>query len=77
MTVESPLGTNRWHHGNGVLVCGTVRIATADFDTNPPQEFQTRMFDWICQTLNEEANKPTQGEFDFDYSIFDGGCSVQ
>jgi hypothetical protein len=55
--IESPLGTNNWHHGNGVLVCGGVRIARADFDTNPSREFQENMFDWICQTLNDGHEK--------------------
>jgi hypothetical protein len=42
----------RWHHGNGVLCCGTVRIARADFDTEPTQKIQDEYFDHICQVLN-------------------------
>lgn len=57
MNNPPPLGCNSWHHGNGVLVCGSIRIATADFDTNPSKEFQNQMFDWICTTLNQEAQK--------------------
>lgn len=41
-----------WYHGNGALCCGTFRIARADFDTNPTQERQTEVFDWICSVLN-------------------------
>lgn len=54
--VETPLLTGHWHHGNGVLVSGSIRIARADFDTNPPQTFQNEMFDWICKTLNKEID---------------------
>lgn len=42
----------RWHHGRGVLVCGTVQVAREDFDTNPAEEFKTELLDWICATLN-------------------------
>lgn len=49
---EPPL-TGHWHHGNGILVSGGVRIARADFDTNPSDEFAKPIFDWICQTLNK------------------------
>lgn len=50
--VMPPL-TGRWHHGNGALVCGTIRIAMADFDTNPPKQFQNEMFGWMCEVLNK------------------------
>ncbi len=61
--VTTPPLTGDWHHGNGVLVSGTIRIAVADFDTNPPPEFQDQMFDWMCQVLNKaiqeyRANQP-------------------
>lgn len=56
MSVKSPL-TGRWHHGNGVLVCGTVRIASEDFDTLPSQAFKDQLFDWMCKTLNEAVEK--------------------
>jgi hypothetical protein len=48
---EPPL-TGRWHHGNGALVSGGVRIAAWDCDNNPPTEFRERMLDWMCATLN-------------------------
>jgi hypothetical protein len=54
---KPPLGNNRWHHGNGVLVCGTIRIASADFDTNPSEEFKNEMFTWICETLNKASEE--------------------
>ena len=55
--MKPPLGVNRWHHGNGCLVCGDIRIAIADFDTNPSEEFKNSMFDWMCEVLNNEAEK--------------------
>lgn len=56
--------TSRWHHGNGVLVCGTIRIARADFDTNPSQQFQDDMFDWMCEVLNKAAGEAAVAEPD-------------
>jgi hypothetical protein len=44
--------TGRWHHGSGALVCGTINIARADFDTNPTKQFQDELFTWACDTLN-------------------------
>lgn len=48
---EPPLG-GRWHHGNGVVVCGTLRIFGEDFDTDPVQEFKEKLLTWVCDTLN-------------------------
>lgn len=42
----------RWHHGNGVLVSGSIRIAQWDCDTNPPAEFRDKVLDWVCESLN-------------------------
>ncbi len=56
MKLKAPL-TGSWHHGTGVLVCGTTRIASADFDTNPSEQFQNEMFDWICEALNAAVDK--------------------
>lgn len=55
--ITQPVLIGRWHHGNGVLVCGTVRIASADFDTNPPKQFQNEMFDWMCEILNKAVEE--------------------
>jgi hypothetical protein len=53
---EPPLiGT--WHHGEGHLVSGTIRISRWDCDTNPPVEFRDRLLDWICDTLNAAVNE--------------------
>lgn len=49
---DGPPLIGRWHHGNGALVSGSVRIAMWDCDTNPPAEFRDRMMDWMCATLN-------------------------
>jgi hypothetical protein len=51
---ESPL-YGKWHHGNGVLVCGSVRVAVADFDSNPSDEVKKEIFDWICKSLNNNC----------------------
>lgn len=48
------LGT--WRHAHGEIFCGTLRIARADFDTDPNIEFRTRVFDEICATLNQFNN---------------------
>lgn len=49
---DGPLLAGRWHHGGGFLVCGTIRVAKADFDTSPPQAVQETIFDEICEALN-------------------------
>jgi hypothetical protein len=52
---ETPLA-GRWHHGNGVIVCGSLRIAREDFDTSPSEEVKAEILDWICDTLNKGSN---------------------
>ena len=62
---EPPL-SGRWHHGQGCLVSGTIRIAKWDCDTNPPVEFREDMLDWVCEALNAAVNlweENTPGEF--------------
>jgi hypothetical protein len=54
-----PAVAGRWHHGGGYLVCSTVRIAKADFDTNPAESFQSEVFDQICEVLNSSRLGPT------------------
>lgn len=41
-----------WRHSNGVICCGTLRIANVDIDTNPSEEFKSELLGWICKTLN-------------------------
>lgn len=57
--MKPPL-TGRWHHGNGNLVCGTIRIAVEDIDTLPSEQVKTELFDWICHTLNEATKNATR-----------------
>ena len=45
-------GTGNWRHANGLLICGTLRIAKADFDTDPSDEFKAEIFDQICEAMN-------------------------
>jgi hypothetical protein len=54
---SEPSISGHWHHGNGTLCCGTLRIAREDFDTNPNPEFKKEIFDWICTTLNKANGK--------------------
>lgn len=56
MVTKPPL-LGRWHHGHGMLVCGTINVARADFDTNPTQQLQEDLFTWACDTLNEKINE--------------------
>lgn len=42
-----------WRHGDGNICCGTLRIAKANFDTDPTPELQTEILDWICKKLNQ------------------------
>jgi hypothetical protein len=48
---EPPL-LGRWHHGEGYLCSGTLRIARADFDTNPAPAFRDAVFQWVVDELN-------------------------
>jgi hypothetical protein len=52
---SAPL-SGEWRHAEGFLICGTLRIARVDFDTDPSEGFRVRMFDWICDTLNAAQN---------------------
>lgn len=60
--------TGEWRHGQGYIICGTMRIARLDFDTSPSAEFRAELLDWVCDRLNaateaaravEEANAHT------------------
>lgn len=57
--------SGRWHHGHGILCCGTLRIMRADFDTNPSTAFQGTLFNQVCGTLNavNEFLGPTPDPF--------------
>jgi hypothetical protein len=37
-----------FRHSNGVICCGSLRVARADFDTNPPPEVQKEILDALC-----------------------------
>lgn len=49
-----------WRHNNRIICNGTLRIARADFDTNPSEEFQKSLLDWMVERLNTRT--PEQGE---------------
>lgn len=60
---DDPPLLGRWHHGEGVLVSGTIRIARWDCDTNPPAAFRDKVLDWVCAVLNARlAARKSQGE---------------
>lgn len=52
ITSLDPTLTGHWHHGDGVLICGTVRVAREDFDSAPPRTFKKEFWDWVCNTMN-------------------------
>jgi hypothetical protein len=41
-----------------VLCSGSLRIATWDCDTNPPDEFRDEVLDWVCGTLTAAITEP-------------------
>jgi hypothetical protein len=53
---SAPVLRGEWRHSHGMIFCGTLRIAKADFDTNPHPDFCARVFDDICRTMNETQN---------------------
>lgn len=51
-----PVLESRWRHANGFLMCGTLRIAREDFDTDPDEKFKRLVFDQIVNALNAEPD---------------------
>lgn len=51
---SAPL-TGEWHHGNNTLVCGTIRVANLDVDTNPGESFNGEVLSWMCKALNKSV----------------------
>ena len=47
--------TGEWRHGNGAICCGTLRIARADFDTDPDPEYQREILDYLCASANQNT----------------------
>lgn len=48
-----------WRHNQGFICCGTLRIARADFDTDPCDEVAKQYLDAICDAMNNHPN-PTE-----------------
>ena len=44
--------TGRWRINEGVLCCGTLRIANFDFDTDPSDEFKQGVYKQMLDALN-------------------------
>ena len=53
-----PFGGGRWRLNIGGLICCTVRVARIDFDTDPSEEFQQEVFDWVTAKLNAPTISP-------------------
>lgn len=51
----------RWHHGDGNLCSGTIRVARASFDTNPPKEMQAEIFGLMADALNTIRERMPDG----------------
>lgn len=49
---EPPPFTGYWRGGNGVISCGTLRIFSENFDTNPANHVKAAIVKWVCDTLN-------------------------
>lgn len=55
---EPPPFTGYWRGGNGVISCGTLRIFSENFDTNPANDVKAVIVKWVCDTLNA-AQQPS------------------
>lgn len=44
--------SGRWRVESGVILCGSVRMFSEDFDTYPSQPVSEDLLRWICETLN-------------------------
>jgi hypothetical protein len=47
---QAPSG--RWRVDNGVIICGSVRMFSEDFDSYPSRPVSEDLLRWICETLN-------------------------
>lgn len=70
---DMPPFTGHWRGGNGVISCGTLRIFSENFDTNPADHIKAGIVKWVCDTLNA-AQKGQQVRADAtthepDYSV--------
>ena len=49
---EEKVLTGRWRINEGILCCGTLRIANFDFDTDPSEQFKQGVYKQILDALN-------------------------
>jgi len=49
------LSSGRWRVNEYGIYCGTLRIATFDFDTDPSADFQTEVYEYMERSLNKAA----------------------
>jgi hypothetical protein len=50
----------KYRHNNNIICCGTLRIARADFDTDPCEEIKKEHFDNLCNSGNRIAELEQQ-----------------
>jgi len=55
---STPPFTGHWRGGNGVISCGTLRVFSENFDTNPADNIRAEIVKWVCDTLNAAQRTP-------------------
>ncbi len=48
-----------WRHNQGMIFCGTIRVAVQDFDNEPSDERKIEILDWMVMALNEQRERET------------------
>lgn len=57
------LSSGRWRVNEHGIYCGTLRIASFDFDTDPSVEFRSEVYEYMERALNNAAQAAErQGE---------------
>jgi hypothetical protein len=56
------LSSGRWRVNEYGVYCGTLRIASFDFDTDPSVEFRSDVYEYMEQALNKAAEAEERGE---------------
>ena len=55
-----PVLTAAWRISEGTLCCGSLRIATFDFDTNSSEDVKQAIFKQMLDGLNKQLAKPKE-----------------
>jgi len=70
---EQPAPSTKWgpfHHSNGVICCGTLRVARADFDNDATPEVQAEILDALCG----QQPAPVQSKLVIDALMLGAAC---